>query len=115
ATASRGGQRLRAVLVVAEVALAVILLVGAALFLGSFVSVLRIEPGFNPDRVLTAQFTPPVARQPDGQYADRRAGLEEVIARLDRIPGVVAASMVSGGLPFGGATTMSTAQAVDGV
>ena len=52
--------RIRNALVVAEVALAVVLLVGAALFIGSFVSLIRIDPGFNPEQVLTAQVSPRV-------------------------------------------------------
>ena len=52
---SRGRRHARAVLVVAEVALAVVLLVGAALFIGSFVNVMRIDPGFRTDGVLAAQ------------------------------------------------------------
>jgi putative ABC transport system permease protein len=42
-----GRQRVRSVLVVAEVALAVVLVVGAALFIGSFIALLRIDPGFS--------------------------------------------------------------------
>jgi putative ABC transport system permease protein len=84
------------------------------LFIGSFVSLVRIEPGFDPDRVLTAQFTPRVERLPDGQYADRRAGLLEVVERLRQVPGVEAAVMVNGGLPFGGATSMRTVWTASG-
>ena len=47
ATAGGRAQRLRSVLVVAEVALAVMLLVGAGLFTGSFVQLMRIDPGFD--------------------------------------------------------------------
>ena len=43
-------QRLRNALVVAEVSLAVVLLVGAALFIGSFVALMRIDPGFDHDQ-----------------------------------------------------------------
>ena len=53
-------QRTRSALVVAEVALAVVLLVGAALFIGSFMSLVRIDPGFDPRNVLTAQISPRV-------------------------------------------------------
>ena len=114
-TASPGRRRLRTALVVAEVALAVVLLVGAALFIGSFISVVRIEPGFDPAHVLTAQFTPRVERQSDGQFVDRRDGLAEVVQRIGRISGVVAASAVSGGLPFGGATNMTSVRTADAI
>ena len=115
ATPGRGRRRLRALLVVSEIALAVVLLVGAALFIGSFVSLLRIEPGFDPDDVLTAQFTPRAERRPDGQFVDRRASLQEVVDRIDGVPGVVAASLVVGGLPFGGATTMNSVRTGDSI
>jgi putative ABC transport system permease protein len=115
ATASRRRQRLRGALVVGEVALAVVLLVGAVLFIASFVSLMRIAPGFDPAHVLTAQVSPRVEQRPDGQFVDRRAGLADAVDRIGRVPGVVAAAMVSGGLPFGGATSMSTLQAVEGV
>src|SRR5262245_32122789 len=55
---SRGRRRARAALVVAEVALAVVLLVGAALFIGSFVNLMRMDFGFRSDNVLTAQIVP---------------------------------------------------------
>ena len=72
-------QGMRSALVVAEVALAVVLLVGAALFIGSFVSLIRIDPGFNPDNVLTAQVSPadraqsPTAELRARVRGDRRA------------------------------------------
>ena len=58
--AGTGGarQRVRSALVVVEVALAVVLLVGAALFIGSFVTLMRIDPGFDPRNVLTVQVSP---------------------------------------------------------
>ncbi len=98
-------ERLRNTLVIAELALAVILLVGAALFTGSFVSLLRIDPGFNPAHVLTAQISPrlELGRQP----ADFGPALADVVDRVGRIRGVIQASM-SDGVPFsGGITTTS--------
>jgi putative ABC transport system permease protein len=115
ATPGRRKRRLGAALVIGEIALAVVLLVGAALFIASFASVLRIEPGFNPEHVLTAQYAPTVERLPDGGYADRRAGLLEVADRIGHVPGVTAAAMVDGGLPFGGATTMGSVRTADGM
>jgi putative ABC transport system permease protein len=114
-TAGRGRRRLRSALVIGEVALAVVLLVGAALFIGSFVSLVRIEPGFNPDHVLTAQLTPRVERLPGGKLADRSAALIEAANRIRQVPGVSAAAFVDGGLPFGGATSMTSVFTAGGV
>jgi putative ABC transport system permease protein len=114
-TAGRGRRRLRSALVIGEVALAVVLLVGAALFIGSFVSLVRIEPGFNPDHVLTAQLTPRVERLPGGKLADRSAALIEAADRIRQVPGVSAAAFVDGGLPFGGATSMTSVFTAGGV
>jgi putative ABC transport system permease protein len=114
-TAGRGRRRIRSALVIGEVALAVVLLVGAALFIGSFVSLVRIEPGFNPDHVLTAQLTPRVERLPGGKLADRSAALIEAADRIRQVPGVSAAAFVDGGLPFGGATSMTSVFTAGGV
>ena len=105
AGASRGRQRMRSALVVAEVALAVILLVGAALFIGSFATLMRIHPGFDPENVLTARLTPlrPEGAGPD---FDPAPALVEIVARIGNISGVVHASMIAGGMPLGG--SMST-------
>ena len=51
--AGGGGQRVRAVLVVAEMAVAVVLLVGAGLLIRSFVQLTRVDPGFRPDQALS--------------------------------------------------------------
>jgi len=56
-TAGRGRNRLRSVLVAAEVALALVALVGAGLFARGFQTTLRIDPGFDPDHVLLSQFS----------------------------------------------------------
>src|SRR5688500_14996580 len=62
--ASTGGarQRVRSLLVVAEVALAVILLVGAALFIGSFRTLMKINPGFETENLLTLALQPRLDR-----------------------------------------------------
>ncbi len=62
ASTGRGRRRLRSALVVVEVALAVVLLVGAALFIGSFRTLMHIDPGFNPDHVLTASVQPRIGQ-----------------------------------------------------
>ena len=99
ASAGRGRRRLRGMLVVAEVALAVVLLVGAGLFIGSFMALMRIDPGFNPDRVLTVDIISRV--EPGQRPPDRSAVFGEIAERLGKVPGVVHASMSRGGVPFG--------------
>jgi len=88
-----GRQRLRSALVVAEVALAVVLLVGAALFIGSFITLMRINPGFNPEGVLTVQVSPrfePGSKGPvdqrvrDGCGGARHRGCRGVLSERDR-------------------------------
>ncbi len=61
-TSSSGSLRLRNIFVVSEVALACILLIGAGLMLHSFVNLLYTDPGFRPDRVLTAGISLPEVR-----------------------------------------------------
>ncbi|HET7216763.1 MAG TPA: ABC transporter permease [Vicinamibacterales bacterium] len=101
-----GRQRLRSALVVAEVALALILLVGAALFIGSFVGLMRIDPGFSPENVLTVQVSPrwtPGSAAPDSGDAFAR-----IVDQIAQAPGVVHAAMISGGMPLGGAMSSTT-------
>jgi putative ABC transport system permease protein len=104
-TAGTVPRRMRHALLVAEVALAVVLLVGAALFIGSFVSLVRIDPGFNPEHVLTAQVSPRVERR--AEPPDRGPAFAELVERISRLPGVVHASM-SDGVPLNGGVHTST-------
>ena len=60
----RGGGRLRNVLVVAEIALSVVLLLGAGLLMRTFINIQRVEPGFEPRGVLTMRLTLPRERYP---------------------------------------------------
>ena len=102
-------QRLRAALVVGEVALAVVLTVGAGLLLRSFVTLLAVDPGFRPENLLTLQIQVP--RRLAAADA-RNAFYSEMFGRLDALPGVVA----SGGttrLPLG-STNVSTRVMIDG-
>jgi putative ABC transport system permease protein len=89
--------RVRNALVVIEVALAVVLLVGAALFIGSFASLVRIDPGFNPANVLTAQVSPRVELRIEPR--DRGPEFASLVQRVSAIPGVIHASM-SDGVPL---------------
>ena len=81
-----GRRRLRTALVVAEVALASLLLVGAGLALRSFQAILSVDPGFRARDVMTAYVTLPVARYPE---RDRQvAAFNAIEDRLRAIPGV---------------------------
>ena len=73
-------------LVVAEVALAVVLLVGGGLMLKSFVQLMRVDPGFQPNRVLRLDLS-----LPEAKYREPRQQLafyNEVIGRVQNLPGV---------------------------
>ena len=77
--------RLRNALVVAEVALALVLLVGASLLLKSFVRLQNVDPGFDPKNVLTMELALPLLKYPRGKpVADFYA---EVTRRVQALPG----------------------------
>ena len=108
-----GGNRLRTGLVVGEIALSFVLLVGAGLMIRSFVELNRVDPGFDPEQLLTFELNLPFTRYPDAPARDRfyRAFQE----RLSGLPGVAAASAVTplplAGEPFNG--RYSAAASVD--
>jgi len=94
------GTRARAVrsaLVVAEVSLAVLLLVGAALMIRSVQHLVAVDPGFDPDRVLTARVSIPRAAQDSSSDAPAPlvVGARTLLDRVRALPGVTAASLVS--------------------
>jgi putative ABC transport system permease protein len=105
ATGGVARARLRDGLFVAEVAMALLLLVGAGLTLTSLGRLLSVRPGFAPEQVMTASLSLPRAR-----YASDTANVrfwEQLIPRLRAIPGVRSASIgtpipMSGGMSFGG-------------
>jgi len=81
-----GHNRMRSALVVVETAMALILLVGTGLMLKSFYRVLQADGGFNAEGVLTASVS-----GPDSKYKEppqRRAFIEQVVAKVQAIPGV---------------------------
>ena len=86
--------RLRAALVVLEVALSLALLVGAGLLLRSFERLLSVSPGFRPEHVLTMKVSLPSRRYQD--QAARVRFFKELNDRIERLPGVTA----SGGVSF---------------
>jgi putative ABC transport system permease protein len=93
ATASGEQQKVSGILVVAETALSLILLVGAGLLLASFVRLANIDPGFDPQHVLTFETTLPEARY--GRPAALSTFYQEVLGRLEALPGVEAAANVT--------------------
>jgi predicted permease len=109
ATSGRGQRRLRSALVVAEVALAVVLTLGAGLLMRSFMSVLSIDPGFQPDRLLTLQIAFPSSYQTPDQ---RRALYASLFTRLEAVPGVTKTGGTTR-LPLG-STNVSTKVEVEG-
>jgi predicted permease len=89
----RKHERLRAVLVVTEVALACVLLVGAGLLLRSFLKVLDVDLGFQPDRAAAVKVDYDDGGGKDA--AERRSVIfQEILRRVDAIPGVQTAGMV---------------------
>jgi len=89
-TGGIGKQRLRSSLVVAEVALALVLLVGAGLFLRSLAALQEVNPGFQPNGVITASLSLPPARYADGEKSI--AFFRAVSANLSALPGVTSAT-----------------------
>jgi putative ABC transport system permease protein len=107
-TAGAGRQRLRAGLMVAEVTLAVMLLVGAGLFIASFVRFMHIDLGLDDTNVLTVNlsFRSTAARNDDPAVQARaRALASDIIDRVQHLPGVEAAAAIAGGLPLSGSTS----------
>jgi putative ABC transport system permease protein len=92
-SAARGTRRLRAILVVSEIALAVLLLVGAGLLIRSFQHLLEVSPGFEPQHLLSMRLSPPAKTYPDG--TPLQAFYQQVLDRVRAIPGVQAAGAVS--------------------
>jgi putative ABC transport system permease protein len=93
-TASGARLHVRRLLVVSEVALAVILVVGSGLMLRSFSELQRVDPGFEPDGLLTFQLFLPPAAYPDPP--SQTGFYERLIERLGALPGVTAVSAMSG-------------------
>jgi len=92
-------RRLRDALVVVEVALALVLLVGAGLLIRSFWKLQQADPGFNPERVLTASLSLPNARYGDAPKVT--AFQQQLLERVAALPGVQSAGLTSD-LPWTG-------------
>jgi putative ABC transport system permease protein len=94
-TSALGGARarVRSLLIVAEVAVSLVLLIGAGLLIRSFLRLQEVSPGFNPEHVLALEMFLPGTKYPeDYQHV---AFYEEVLKRTRALPGVEAAGVVS--------------------
>jgi putative ABC transport system permease protein len=110
-TTASGQHRMRSALVVAEVALSLVLLTGAGLMMKSFWQILKTNPGFTADNVLTMSMTLPRAKYPD--EAKRLNFYQQVNEQVAALPGIEAVGMVNY-IPLGGANS-SDAFLVEGL
>jgi predicted permease len=92
-----GRIRLRRTLVVTQIAVSLVLLVTAGLFVRSLLNLKDIDMGFDPDRVLLFRVTPPAGELPLSAEA-RRNLYRQVLARAEAVPGVLGASASFSGL-----------------
>lgn len=104
AIGSRMQRRYRAALMIGQVALACVLTIGAALLLRSFASVMNVDPGFNPDHLLTWQMNVPERLT---TADERRAFYIDFFDRLERLPGVVSVGGTTR-LPLGSTSVTTT-------
>jgi len=100
ATTSPAGKRARYVLIVSQIALALMLLVGAGLLMRSFLRLREVSPGFDPENILTLSISLTRADYPQADPR-RTAFFKEALARIASIPGVSSVGAISH-LPLGG-------------
>jgi putative ABC transport system permease protein len=96
-----GTQRVRGLLVITEIALAVVLLAGAGLMLRSFARLQNTSPGFNAEGVLHLEINPTYQRQEDYRVELMARRYQQLLERVAQVPGVVAVAANSD-LPFVG-------------
>jgi putative ABC transport system permease protein len=105
ALTSRGGSRMRTTLVIAEVALAVMLLAGAGLLIRSFSRLASVDPGFQVQSALTFELSLPESRYETEEH--QIAFFDQLMPKLQTIPGVQAAGAVIS-LPLSGSSIVLT-------
>jgi putative ABC transport system permease protein len=94
------GQKTRRVLVVIEVALAVILLAASSVTIRNFEGLLKTDPGFHPERTLMVDVQ--LSPKHYSTLELRNIFNQDLLSRIKVLPGVQAASIGNGGMPFGG-------------
>jgi putative ABC transport system permease protein len=102
--ATAGSSRLRSALVISEIALAVVLTIGAGLFLSSFLRVANVDIGLDPRNVLTMRVWPKFDSSKPGwanpAIARSAAAIPDIVDRVAAIPGVVSVGFIAGDLPL---------------
>ena len=88
ASAGPGQNRLRSVLVMVQVSIAVLLLVGAGLLIRSFRELMQVEPGFRPESVIAMEVSVSQNRYPEEEH--RANFFRQAVEELEAVPGVVA-------------------------
>lgn len=88
--ARRGQRRFRNAVVVGEIAMSLVLLLGAGLMIRSFVALNQVNPGFEAEGLTTVQVSPPATAYPTVE--ERLAFVDRMERRLEQIPGVIAAT-----------------------
>ncbi|HEV2205813.1 MAG TPA: ABC transporter permease, partial [Candidatus Acidoferrales bacterium] len=96
---SSGSARPRKIFVAGEIAMACVVLICTTLLARSFVNELRTDPGFNPNKLMTAQLALPETKYSSG--AMERNFSDAALARIRALPGVISAGVASS-IPFGG-------------
>ncbi len=107
-SAGRGSRRIRMGLMIAEVAIAAVLLAGSALFLSSFARVASIDLGFDPRKVVAvfgsvmsdAALKPATTPEAQNEAVRGRALAKAALDQVRAIPGVIAAEAIQGGRPL---------------
>lgn len=91
------GKKISNIFVVGEITLSLVLLIGAGLLIRSFLNVIKVDPGFNTNNVLTMQFTLPTTKYKTSE--ERGLFSQQIIERIKALPGVDYAS-VSTSMPL---------------
>jgi hypothetical protein len=111
ASNTSGGKRLRGFLVVAETALALVLLVCAGLMIKSFVRLQEVNPGFNPEGLLSMRMNLPPTKYAEPHQ--QTAFYNDLLERVRNTPGVQSAAVVTT-LPLSGANNITTSFVIEG-
>jgi len=113
ANRSAASNRLRATLVVSEVALSVTLLVGAGLLIRSFIALNQVDPGFEPKGMAVLELD--VSRTAHPDPGERAEYLRRLEAELEAVPGVAGVTIAGGLPPRSGGITFTSSIDVEGI